>query len=67
MGRELCFSVFFFFFFFFLIGLVDCCVSFVDLPFPCTVVHVLVKSKETVGNSWTVLKVILGNKYHHNH
>ena len=27
----------------------------------------LVKSKETVGNSWTVLKVILGHKYHHNH
>ena len=26
-----------------------------------------VKSKETVGNSWTVLKVILGRKYHHNH
>ena len=26
-----------------------------------------VKSKETVGNSWTVLKVILGHKYHHNH
>ncbi len=26
-----------------------------------------VKSKETVGNSWTVLKVILGQKYHHNH
>ena len=25
------------------------------------------KSKETVGNSWTVLKVILGHKYHHNH
>ena len=24
-------------------------------------------SKETVGNSWTVLKVILGHKYHHNH
>ena len=43
------------------------CVSFVDLPFLCTVVHVLVKSKETVGNSWTVLKVILGHKYHHNH
>ena len=26
----------------------------------------VVKSKETVGNSWTVLKVILGHKYHHN-
>ena len=26
-----------------------------------------VKSKEMVGNSWTVLKVILGQKYHHNH
>ena len=26
-----------------------------------------VKSKETVGNSWTVLKVILGHKYNHNH
>ena len=26
-----------------------------------------VKSKETVGNSWIVLKVILGHKYHHNH
>ena len=26
-----------------------------------------VKSKETVGNSCTVLKVILGHKYHHNH
>ena len=26
-----------------------------------------VKSKETVGNSWTVLKVILGHKHHHNH
>ena len=26
-----------------------------------------VKSKETAGNSWTVLKVILGHKYHHNH
>ena len=26
-----------------------------------------VKSKETVGNSGTVLKVILGHKYHHNH
>ena len=26
-----------------------------------------VKSKETVGNSWTVLKVILGHRYHHNH
>ena len=26
-----------------------------------------VKSKETFGNSWTVLKVILGHKYHHNH
>ena len=26
-----------------------------------------VKSKKTVGNSWTVLKVILGHKYHHNH
>ena len=26
----------------------------------------LVKCKETVGNSWTVLKVILGQKYHHN-
>ena len=25
------------------------------------------KSKETVGNSWTVLKIILGHKYHHNH
>ena len=25
------------------------------------------KSKERVGNSWTVLKVILGHKYHHNH
>ena len=25
----------------------------------------LVKSKETVGNSWTVLKVILAHKYHH--
>ena len=27
-----------------------------------------VKSKETVGNSWTVLnfEVILGHKYHHN-
>ena len=27
----------------------------------------VVKSKETVGNSWTVSKVILGHKYHHNH
>ena len=27
----------------------------------------MVKSKETVGNSWTVLKVILGHKYHHKH
>ena len=26
-----------------------------------------VKSKETVGKSWTVLKVILGHKYHHNY
>ena len=26
-----------------------------------------VKSKETVGNSWTVLKLILGHKYHNNH
>ena len=26
-----------------------------------------VKSKQTVGNSWNVLKVILGHKYHHNH
>ena len=26
-----------------------------------------VKSKETVGNSWSVLKVILVHKYHHNH
>ena len=26
-----------------------------------------VKSKETVGNSWPVLKVILGQKYHQNH
>ena len=26
-----------------------------------------VKSKETVGNSWTVLKVILGHKYNNNH
>ena len=26
-----------------------------------------VKSKETVRNSWTVLKVIWGHKYHHNH
>ena len=26
-----------------------------------------VKTKEKVGNSWTVLKVILGQKYHHNH
>ena len=26
-----------------------------------------VKSKETIGNSWTVLKVILGHKYYHNH
>ena len=25
-----------------------------------------VKSMETVGNSWTVLKVILGHKYNHN-
>ena len=25
----------------------------------------MVKSKETVGNCWTVLKVILGHKYHH--
>ena len=25
-----------------------------------------VKSQETVGNSWTVFKVILGHKYHHN-
>ena len=30
-------------------------------------IEMLVKSKETVGNSWTVLKVILGLKYHHNH
>ena len=29
--------------------------------------RLLVKSKETVGNSWTVLKVTLGKKYHHNH
>ena len=29
--------------------------------------NVGVKSKETVGNSWTVLKVILGHKYHHSH
>ena len=29
--------------------------------------RLLVKSKETVGNSGTVLKVILGHKYHHNH
>ena len=27
----------------------------------------LVKYKETVGNSWTVFKVILDHKYHHNH
>ena len=26
-----------------------------------------VKSKGTIGNSWTVLKVIWGHKYHHNH
>ena len=26
-----------------------------------------VKFKETVGNSWAVLKVILGHKYHHSH
>ena len=25
------------------------------------------KKKETVRNSWTVLKVILGREYHHNH
>jgi len=29
--------------------------------------RLLVKSKETVGNSGTVLKVILGHKYHHIH
>ena len=29
--------------------------------------QVWVKSKGAVGNSWTVLKVILGHKYHHNH
>ena len=29
--------------------------------------HWLVKSKETVGNSWTILKVILGHKSHQNH
>ena len=27
----------------------------------------MVKSKAMVENSWTVLKVILGHKYHHNH
>ena len=25
-----------------------------------------VKSKETVGNSWTIIEIILGHKYHHN-
>ena len=30
--------------------------------FTCSIIRV--KSKETVGNSWTVLKVILGHKYH---
>ena len=29
--------------------------------------NVTVKSKETVGNSWTVLKIIMGYNYHHNH
>ena len=29
--------------------------------------RLLVKSKETVVNSWTDLKVTLGHKYHHNH
>ena len=32
-----------------------------------SITHIMVKSKETVGNSWTILKVILGHKYHHNH
>ena len=31
------------------------------------VLKFMVKSKETVKNSWTDLKVILGHKYHHNH
>ena len=33
----------------------------------CQMEQTWVKSKETVGNSWTVLKVILGHEYHHNH
>ena len=42
-----------------------------DLKWKMVLSHLLkqnmVKSKEMVGNSWTVLKVILGHKYHHNH
>ena len=41
--------------------------SEVNVVVVVVVVCVCVKSKETIGNSWTVLKVILGHNYHHSH
>ena len=44
--------------------------TFGQFRFRLSAVHTYaagVKSKETVGHSWTVLEVILGHKYHHNH
>ena len=44
------------------------CVWRVTHPYITRILHMTrVKSKETVGNSWSVLKVILGHKHHHNH
>ena len=43
-----------------------CVIPITMLP-PRPTAELTVKSKETVGNSWSVLKVILGHKYHHNH
>ena len=43
-----------------------CVIPITTLP-PRPTAELAVKSKETVGNSWSILKVILGHKYHHNH
>ena len=68
-------KVFFFFFFFLFICLFFRGVNFLKLflfvfvvgLFVCLFVCAGKLSKATFGNSWTVLKVIWGHKYHHDH
>ena len=50
-----------------LLSVLSLCLYFF-FPGRCTTgKQTAVKSKETVGNSWTVLKVFLGHKSHHYH